>query len=118
MAITILIADDHAVMRDGLRFFLEAQEDLAVIGDVGNGVEVVDLVRHLHPDIVLMDQGMRGINGSSLVPGVRQALPSTVVIANTGGSADELHAAGAVGSANKGEKMLQAMRKVAWHFRG
>ena len=78
---------------------------------------VAAIVAH-QPDIVLMDQGMRGIDGASLVPGVRQALPSAVVIANTGGSTDELHAAGAVGSANKGEKILQAMREVSWHFRG
>jgi CheY-like chemotaxis protein len=79
---------------------------------------MVEAIVAANPDIVLMDQGLRGIDGASLVPGVRQALPSVVVIANTGGSADELHAAGAVSSANKGEKMLQAMREVAWHFCG
>jgi len=74
-----------------------------------------------NPDIVLMDQGLRGIDGSSLVPGVLRALPSAVVIANTGGSADELHAAGAVSSANKGRKdasgnegICLALSRLGW----
>lgn len=64
------------------------------------------------PDVVLMDQGMKGVEGSDIVPLIRQKLPNVVVIANTGGSADELMAVGAVGSANKGRTMQRAWREA------
>jgi CheY-like chemotaxis protein len=64
------------------------------------------------PDIILMDQGLRGVNGSDLVPHVLKGLPPVVIIANTGGGTDELHAAGAISSASKGEKMERAMREA------
>lgn len=64
------------------------------------------------PNIILMDQGLRGIDGSSLVPRIRQSCPSAVIVANTGGSVNELQAVGAIGSANKGESMSRAMREA------
>ena len=69
------------------------------------------------PDIILMDKGLTGISGASLIPGVLRALPSTVVIANTGGNVGEMHAAGAIGSAKKGEDILAAMQEAAPYFR-
>lgn len=74
------------------------------------------IVAH-QPDIVLMDQGLKGIDGSSLVPHVRQRCPSAVIVANTGGSADELRSAGAIGSANKGESMRRAMSEAIQYIR-
>ena len=56
--IRVFIADDHAVVRDGLCYLLEAQPDLTVVGDAGNGREAVALVKQLKPDVVLMDISM------------------------------------------------------------
>jgi DNA-binding NarL/FixJ family response regulator len=61
--ITILLADDHAVMRSGLRLLLERHEDLRVVGEAGNGREAVDLAESLKPDIAVMDIAMPLLNG-------------------------------------------------------
>lgn len=70
---------------------------------------MADAVISKNPDIILMDQGLKGIKGSDLIPRIKEALPFTVIIANTGGSPKELHSAGAIGSANKGETIQKAM---------
>ena len=55
MTITVFLADDHAVVRDGLRLLLEGQGDIKVIGDAANGREAVHQVEQLRPDVVVMD---------------------------------------------------------------
>lgn len=80
MTITIFLADDHAVVRDGLRFLLEAQPDLDVIGDAGNGRETVRLVDKHRPDIVIMDIAMPEINGIEATWEILQRCPSAQVI--------------------------------------
>ncbi len=62
-SIKIVIADDHAIVRQGLKLILSAQPDLEVIGEAANGKEVVDLVQKLKPDIVLLDVAMPELNG-------------------------------------------------------
>jgi DNA-binding NarL/FixJ family response regulator len=61
--ITIVLADDHNVMRSGLRLLLERHEDLRVVGEANNGREAVDLVAALRPDIAVMDIAMPLLNG-------------------------------------------------------
>jgi len=56
--IRVLLADDHAVVRDGLRALLEAQADIEVVGDAANGREVLRQARALQPDVVVMDIAM------------------------------------------------------------
>lgn len=63
MTITVLIADDHAVVRDGLRLLLENQSDIRVIGQVADGREAVEAAVRLKPDVVLMDLAMPLLNG-------------------------------------------------------
>jgi len=63
MTITVLLADDHAVVRDGLRLMLEAQGDIKVVGDAANGREAVHQVKRLRPDVVVMDIAMPELNG-------------------------------------------------------
>lgn len=63
MAIRILIADDHGVMRGGLRALLEDEPGLEVVGEASSGEEVIALTEELQPDIILMDIGMPGIDG-------------------------------------------------------
>jgi two-component system response regulator NreC len=63
LSIRILIADDHGVMRAGLRALLEDEADIEVVGEAADGEQVLDLAAKLHPDIVLLDIGMPGIDG-------------------------------------------------------
>jgi NarL family two-component system response regulator LiaR len=87
--ITILIVDDHAVVRRGARAFLEAQPDFAVVGDVGSGGEAVMLAADLAPDIVLMDLVMPGMDGVQATRLVKQKSPCSQVIVLTSYHEDE-----------------------------
>ena len=87
--ITILIVDDHAVVRRGARAFLEAQPDFAVVGDVGSGGEAVLLATDLAPDIVLMDLVMPGMDGVQATRLVKQKSPCSQIIVLTSYHEDE-----------------------------
>jgi two-component system, NarL family, response regulator LiaR len=87
--ITILIVDDHAVVRRGARAFLEAQPDFVVVGDVGSGGEAVLLAADLAPDIVLMDLVMPGMDGVQATRLVKQKSPCSQVIVLTSYHEDE-----------------------------
>jgi two-component system, NarL family, response regulator NreC len=63
MSIRIILADDHKIVRDGLRSLLEQQPDMEVIAEAENGQRAVDLVRELSPDVVIMDIAMPEMNG-------------------------------------------------------
>jgi NarL family two-component system response regulator LiaR len=83
MPIRILIADDHAVVRRGLRMFLSDDAELEVVGEAHNGAEAVELSRTLKPDVVLMDLLMPGMDGIAATGAIRGELPATEVIALT-----------------------------------
>lgn len=80
MTITVFLVDDHAVVRDGLRLLLEAQDNIKVIGDAANGREAVQQVEQLHPDVVVMDIAMPELNGIEATRQIREACPSAQVI--------------------------------------
>ncbi|MBC8446547.1 MAG: response regulator transcription factor [Chloroflexi bacterium] len=80
MSITVFLADDHAVVRDGLRVLLEAQSDISVIGDAANGRAAVHLVAQLCPDVVIMDIAMPDLNGIEAARKISEVCPSTQVI--------------------------------------
>ena len=61
--VTILLADDHTIVRQGLRALLESEDDLSVVGEVGDGREAVTAVEELRPDVVVMDIALPGLNG-------------------------------------------------------
>jgi len=82
-AIRVLIADDHAVVRQGLRTFLELQEDVEVVGDVADGEQAVAAALDLDPDVVLMDLVMPGVDGVEAIGRIAQRSPATRVIALT-----------------------------------
>ena len=83
MPIRVLIADDHSVVREGLRTFLGLDAEIEIVGDATNGEEAVQLARQLAPDVVLMDLKMPRLDGVSATGIIRRELPDTEVIALT-----------------------------------
>jgi NarL family two-component system response regulator LiaR len=81
--IRVLIADDHAVVRQGLRTFLELQEDIEVVADAGDGEEAVAAALDVHPHVVLMDLVMPGLDGIEATRRILRERPATRVIALT-----------------------------------
>jgi two-component system, NarL family, response regulator NreC len=87
--IRVLIADDHTVLRQALRYMLEAHPGLEVVGEASNGREAVDLAEKLRPDVVLMDTVMPGLNGIEATRQIRRRLPKVKVLMLTGYQEDE-----------------------------
>jgi len=80
MPIKIFLADDHTIIRDGLKFILQAQTDLKVIGDAANGRDAVAQIRQLKPDVAVLDISMPELNGIDAAAQIRDASPPTRVI--------------------------------------
>ena len=80
METRILLADDHAVLRSGLRLLLDAQADMKVIGEANNGSEALALAARLQPDLILLDLTMPGLSGMEALPALRKAAPSARVL--------------------------------------
>ncbi len=87
--ISLLITDDHALVRQGIRAFLELQPDLAVVGETGSGEEAVRLAAELVPDVMLMDLVMPGIGGIEATRQAKLASPRSQVIVLTSYHSDE-----------------------------
>jgi DNA-binding NarL/FixJ family response regulator len=85
MKIRILLADDHPIVRDGLRAVLSAEPDFAVVGECGSGDEAVRLATRLRPDLVLMDLRMPGLDGVAATRAIVAAPPHST---DTGGAGD------------------------------
>lgn len=78
--ITVLLAEDHMVVREGLRKLLDAESDIEVVGEAGNGLQAVDMARKLRPDVVVMDIAMPRLNGLEATRQVRRAVPDAKVL--------------------------------------
>jgi NarL family two-component system response regulator LiaR len=81
--IRVLLADDHPVVRQGLRTFLELQDDVEIVGEAGDGAEAVAVAARALPDVVLLDLVMPGMDGVDAIRGVRSASPGTRVVVLT-----------------------------------
>jgi NarL family two-component system response regulator LiaR len=83
MPIRVLIADDHSVVRQGLRTFLESDRGLELVGEAKDGAEALRMAHRLRPDVILMDLLMPGMDGLTATAAVRRELPDTEVLALT-----------------------------------
>ncbi len=120
MTIRILIADDHSVVRQGLKMFLALDPELEVVGEASNGEEALRRAHELGPDVVLMDLLMPIMDGTAATAAIRRELPDTEVIALTSVLDDSAiygaMRAGAIGYLLKdteADKLCQAIRAAA-----
>ena len=81
MTTRILLVDDHELMREGLRSILEGEENVEIVGEASSGREAVVLSRTLEPDVVVMDVGMKDLNGIDATRQIRREFPEIQVIA-------------------------------------
>jgi two-component system, NarL family, response regulator NreC len=76
----VLLVDDHAILREGLRMVLEAQPGISVVGEAENGREALEMVEELHPDVVVMDIAMPQMNGAEATRQIKRRFPATKVL--------------------------------------
>lgn len=120
MKTEVLLVDDHAMFRDGLRLLIEREDDMEVVGQAKDGEKAIALTEELAPDIVVMDVGMPGLNGIEATRRIVAAWPECKVIALTVHADQEVVArmlsAGAAGYLVKDcafEELVSAVRTVA-----
>lgn len=120
--IRILIADDHAIVRHGLRTLLEGHSHWSICGEALTGREAVAMAKQLNPDIVILDFGMPDLNGLEATRQIRETLPHTEVLMLTMHDSEQLvHktlAAGAKGyilKSDAGEILVTAVEKLCQH---
>lgn len=78
--IRVMVADDHVLVREGLRQLLQTQSDIEVVGEAGDGIEALELARKLRPDVLLLDIAMPRMNGLETVRLISSAAPETRVV--------------------------------------
>lgn len=117
--IRVLLAEDHAVVREGTRQLLEREEDMEVIGEASNGEEAIALARQCRPDVIIMDIKMPKVSGIEATKEIKSFLPSVAVLILTAYDYDEyvfaMLEAGAAGYMLKsigGDELVHSVRAV------
>jgi DNA-binding NarL/FixJ family response regulator len=117
--ITVLLAEDHMIVREGLRALLEAEGDVEVVGEAQTGRQAVQLTKRLRPDVVVMDIAMPLLNGLEATRQIRKAVPATRVLILSAHSDDEyirqvvlLGAAGYLIKQTSADFLSKAIREV------
>lgn len=117
--IRVLIADDHAILREGTRQLLEREDDLEVVGEASDGEEAVRLATQVRPDVAIMDIAMPRLNGIEATRQIKALLPATAVLILTAYDNDQyifaLLEAGAAGyllKSIRGHELVNAIRAV------
>ena len=118
--ISVVLADDQALMRMGFRMVLEAEEDIAVVGEASDGTSALAQAKALHPDVILMDVRMPGMNGIEATERIAQECPGTRVLILTTFDLDEYAFAGLRAGASgfllkdtRPAELAEAIRTVA-----
>jgi len=118
-SISVLLAEDHVITRQGIRRLLEDAKGLTVIGEAGDGEEAVQMVTEMHPDVVIMDIAMPKLNGIEATRQIKLICPNTAVLILSAYDDDEyvfgLVEAGAAGYLLKtasGDELTHAIRAV------
>jgi two-component system response regulator NreC len=118
--IKIVLVDDHAVVRSGLRLLLDGQEDIEVVGEAGNGKDAIFRARALKPDVILLDVVMPGESGIEVLPSLLHESPQSKVLVlsmqDDPSYVREAFAAGASGYVLKeaaDEEVVSAVREIA-----
>lgn len=117
--IRIVLAEDHALVREGTRRILEQHLDLSVVGEAGNGEEALALVERLHPHVVVLDVRMPGLNGIEVARRIKEHLPGTQIVVLTAYDDDDyilaLMDAGVAGyllKTSRASELVEAVRNV------
>jgi NarL family two-component system response regulator LiaR len=117
--IRVVIADDHAVVREGTRILLEREEDIEVVGEAADGEEAIKLIEELKPDVAMLDISMPKVSGIEVTRRIKPRFPSLAVLILTAYDNDEyvfaLLEAGAAGYLLKdvnGREIVEAVRSV------
>lgn len=117
--IRLLLVDDHAVLRSGLKILLNSQKDMVVIGEAKSGIEALEKIKQLNPDLILLDISMPGMNGLETLEKVKKNSPAKVLMLTMHADEEYLQEAlkaGASGYVLKqaaDTELLQAIREVA-----
>jgi DNA-binding NarL/FixJ family response regulator len=119
MTITVFLADDHTVVREGLRAYLDAKSDIRVIGEAGNGREAVEQVCDLEPDVAVLDIGMPEVSGIEATDEICHRCPSVAIVILSMHSTNEYvfralqaGASGFVIKESAGRELINAVRTV------
>ena len=88
--IRVIIVDDHAMLRRGLKFFLKGFDDLELVGEANSGPAALDLCAEVQPDVVIMDMVMPGMDGAQATQAIREQFPQVQVIALTSFQEEDL----------------------------
>lgn len=120
--IRILVADDHLIVREGLRLILETDEEMQLIGEAVNGKEAVEFASQLNPDVILMDLRMPVLDGLSAIEIIRRQQPGIAIVILTNFNEDEMMvqglSAGAKGFLLKDTDRATLLNSIRAAFRG
>ena len=119
MTITVFLADDHTIVREGLRAYLDAKSDIRVVGEAGDGREAVEQICDLEPDVAVLDIGMPKVNGIEATEEICRRCPSVAVVILSMHSTNEYvfralraGASGFVIKESAGRELTNAVRTV------
>jgi len=120
MTTRLLLVDDHAVVRSGLRMLLENERDVQIIGEAGNAMDAIEAATRLNPDVILMDIGLPDLSGIDATREIKKRLPNVAIVALTIHEDEEyffkMLEAGATGYVPKRaapEELITAIRAAA-----